>query len=587
MNESSSDKYSNWLLIKDLIRFIRPYKGRFLIGTLMRLTSDIGWLFPAYALGSILNFLTEYKIGNDISPIYPVFTIWIIVSIWRFTGNQWSKNFIYRIAEQAKIDLYNQTVKHMLISDTAWHEKENTGNKMKRIQEGAEGVNKLIRVWVNNIIVIVVNLLGAAIILFYKAPLFGVIFGVFIIVNIILLKLLTPQAIRAAKRVSETEESYAGLSYEMISNVRTVKISRAQGNLQKKLEEVGRKLSEVVYIRIKKFRIREIVIGNASQVFRLGGSMLVVYGITKGWYEVGLFVMYYSYFNAAWSSLDEVSSVSQDISVSRISIGRVKKLLAAPALELVKPGERKFPKQWESLNFKNVTFGYGENEILKNISLEVKRGEKVGIVGLSGAGKSTLFKLLLKEYENYTGEILVGNSSIKEIGHAEYFKNVAVVLQETEVFNFSLRDNVTIANIDKEKDDKLLKKALGTSHVLDFIHKLPEREDTFIGEKGVKLSGGEKQRLGIARAIFKRPQILLLDEATSHLDVESEKDIQESLHEFFKEVTAIVIAHRLTTVREMDKIVVVEDGRILEEGSFSELQEKKGRFFELWEKQKI
>jgi ATP-binding cassette subfamily B protein len=161
------------------------------------------------------------------------------------------------------------------------------------------------------------------------------------------------------------------------------------------------------------------------------------------------------------------------------------------------------------------------------------------------------------------------------------------VLQETEVFNFTLRQNIVLANSEESANNELFEKSLHIAHVTDFLSKLPEGADTLIGEKGVKLSGGEKQRLGIARAVFKQPQILLLDEATSHLDVESEEKIRTSLHEFFQSVTAVVIAHRLTTLREMDRIIVIEDGKIMEEGSFDELYQKQGRFYELWEKQKL
>jgi ABC-type multidrug transport system fused ATPase/permease subunit len=221
------------------------------------------------------------------------------------------------------------------------------------------------------------------------------------------------------------------------------------------------------------------------------------------------------------------------------------------------------------------------------MSLEVKRGEKIGVVGLSGAGKSTLFKLLLKEYESFTGAITFDSTPIQHIKKSDYFNHVAVVLQDTEVFNFSLKDNVTVAN-DAEKDnEELLQRSLDIAHVTDFLHKLPHGTDTVIGEKGVKLSGGEKQRLGIARAIFKQPQLLLLDEATSHLDLESEEKIKDSLHTFFENVTAIVIAHRLTTIKAMDKIIVIENGQLVEQGNFDELYKKQGRFFELWEKQKL
>jgi ABC-type multidrug transport system fused ATPase/permease subunit len=161
------------------------------------------------------------------------------------------------------------------------------------------------------------------------------------------------------------------------------------------------------------------------------------------------------------------------------------------------------------------------------------------------------------------------------------------VLQDTEVFNFSLKENILLANATHANDFRLLKKALAVAHVDDFVGGLPHGIDTLIGEKGVKLSGGQRQRLGIARAIFKDPQLLFLDEATSHLDLESEEKIRDSLAHFFRGVTAVVIAHRLTTIRAMDRIVVMEQGRILEVGSFDELYEKRGRFWELWEKQRL
>jgi ABC-type multidrug transport system fused ATPase/permease subunit len=160
-------------------------------------------------------------------------------------------------------------------------------------------------------------------------------------------------------------------------------------------------------------------------------------------------------------------------------------------------------------------------------------------------------------------------------------------LQDTEVFNFRLRDNITLANIKDANDEKRLQQAIEVAHVTDFLGKMPQGLDTEIGEKGIRLSGGEKQRVGIARAVFKQPDLLFLDEATSHLDLESEEKIRDSLHCFFQSVTAVVIAHRLSTIKEMDRIIVLEEGRIIEEGPFEELYAKKGRFHELWEKQKF
>jgi ATP-binding cassette subfamily B protein len=246
-----------------------------------------------------------------------------------------------------------------------------------------------------------------------------------------------------------------------------------------------------------------------------------------------------------------------------------------------------FPLQWQSLTIKNLSFTYSDDIVLDNIDIQIKKGEKVGIVGLSGAGKSTLFKLLLKEYENYEGEIFVGEVSLKTIKKSSYVKHIAAVLQETEVFNMSLKQNIVLANNDEVDNESLFGIALDVAHVRDFLPKLKNGVETLIGEKGVKLSGGERQRLGIARAVFKQPEILFLDEATSQLDSESEQKIQDSLKKFFKNVTAVVIAHRLSTVKEMDRIIVIEGGKIIEEGTFDKLYTNNGRFRDFWDKQKI
>ena len=320
-----------------------------------------------------------------------------------------------------------------------------------------------------------------------------------------------------------------------------------------------------------------------ASLFRIGVIFYIAYFVFYGHYEVGFIVVFSTYFDKLWENIREFTDISQDTIVARQSIARMYELIGK---EIPKDESTKsFPKDWQTLSIENLSFSYGENDALKNISFKVEKGQKVGVVGLSGAGKSTLFKLLVRERADYTGDIKIDDVSIKDIYANEFYENVSIVPQDTDVFNFSLKDNITIAQPEKENDSELLERSMTIGHVKDFLHKLTSGVDTLIGERGVKLSGGERQRLGIARAIFKEPSILLLDEATSHLDLESEEKIKDSLHTFFENVTAIVIAHRLTTIREMDKIVVIEDGSIIEQGSFDQLMQNKSRFYDLWQKQ--
>jgi ATP-binding cassette subfamily B protein len=333
--------------------------------------------------------------------------------------------------------------------------------------------------------------------------------------------------------------------------------------------------------------VRAAALNLWAQTFRVGISAFIVWGIVQGRYEVGFLILFYSYFGYVWISLERLSDITLDFVVSRYNLLRMKQILDVPAGIDREDGKCAFPQDWQRITMEGVSFSYGDKDVLHDVSLTVRRGERIGIVGISGAGKSTLFKLFLKEHEHYSGTISIDDVLLKDISRSSFFGAAAVVLQDTEVFNFTLRENIIMANPDRAGDEDLLHRALEVAHITDFLPRLPDGLETVIGEKGIKLSGGEKQRVGIARAIFKDPQMLFLDEATSHLDLESEEKIRDSLHQFFQSVTAVVIAHRLTTIREMDRIIVIEDGRIIEEGSFELLRAKKGRFNELWEMQKL
>jgi ATP-binding cassette subfamily B protein len=250
--------------------------------------------------------------------------------------------------------------------------------------------------------------------------------------------------------------------------------------------------------------------------------------------------------------------------------------------------QQEYPHQWKKLIISHVGFSYRNRHILKDISITINRGEKVGIVGLSGAGKSTLFKLLLDLYETYEGTIMLDNVSLKDIRRQSYIDHVSVVLQDTELFDMSLQDNIKIARTSSSSDDReSLADSVHRAHLGEVVSELPKGLDTLIGEKGFKLSGGQRQRLGIARALYRQPDILLLDEATSHLDAHSEKEIQRAIEENIGQFTCLVIAHRLSTIKAMDKIVVLEHGEVVEIGSFSELLKKKGHFAAMWKEQKI
>lgn len=577
-------QYSNRSLVRDIWQFLKSYKWRFFSATFFRLVSDSANLYPAYGFALVINFFSNYNSGDSLRYFWIIMAAMIIAYFVRYGFRFIAKLHGYQVAEKVAIDSQIAMIQHLSFLDVAWHEKENAGNKLKRIQKGASGLNKILRMWINNFIEIGINFVGMIYILSRFDKLVGLTMIIFLVTYFLIAYFMMKKASDASQQVDIIEEEVSGLMFQVLNNIRSVKVLAIVGRIMEMIEAQTKGLFEKIKERIFHFQIRSTTLNFWMITFKMGTIVLIVYGILNGKYEVGILVLFNGYFNSLAKSVDELAEVSQDLVVCKYGIARMKRTLDVPICIDDEKDKIKLPDNWKKIIVKNLSFAYGKNNVLNNVSFEIKRGEKIGIVGLSGAGKSTLIKLLLKENENFKGGISFDELPIQKISKKSYFEQVGVVLQDTEVFNFTLRDNITISGT-ANGDDKKLADALDIAHVADFIHKLPKGLDTFIGEKGIKLSGGERQRLGIARAVYKQPKILFLDEATSHLDLESEEKIKDSLHKFFQKVTAVVIAHRLTTIREMDKILVIEKGEVVEFGNFDELYTRKGRLYEFWEKQ--
>ena len=236
------------------------------------------------------------------------------------------------------------------------------------------------------------------------------------------------------------------------------------------------------------------------------------------------------------------------------------------------------------VDFKNISFGYEPNRvILKNFNLSVKSGQNVAIVGTSGSGKSTIGRLMFRFYDINEGELLVDGNNIKDVTQSSLHSQIGIIPQDTVLFNDTIYYNIAYGNLNADEDSVIA--AAKSAKIHNFISNLPDGYETTVGERGLKLSGGEKQRVGIARTLLKNPPILLLDEATSSLDTETENDIQENLYAMLKERTVISIAHRLSTIANNDLIVVLEHGEIVESGSHKELLAMKGRYSKMWSNQ--
>ena len=587
VQENAFEKnYTNIQMLRDVWRFLSPYKGKVILATVVRACSDGVWLYAAWAFAEMVTFCTRYVPGDSLRPITLLFLGWIVMVLIRIFGQHFARISAFIASDRAALDAQISAMQQLCALDMAWHEHENTGNKVKRIGRGGESIDKLMRMWINTVIEITITFVGSLVVIALTDRWIALVTCVFLSAYSVLSYRTLVATRAAAQEVNAKEEELGGAVFEGMNTIRTLKVL----NLSRPFLHRISALSDEVFVKVQRRIVtsqgRKILLNFCSNVFRIIALIVIVIGVLHGTYGVGFLVLFNFYFGRVIDMMGTISETAQEALMAKLGMARMMEVLQTPAYPEGKDAVRNFPKVWEKISVRNLSFSYGGDEILHDISFDLRRGERLGLVGLSGAGKSTLFKLLLKENEEYTGEIFVDDIPLRSIKKSSYYQKATVVLQETEVFNFSLRENVAIAN-PKKKNEVALKKALDIAHVTSFLHRLPQGIETMIGEKGVKLSGGERQRVGIARAVFKEPEILFLDEATSHLDVESEEKIQESLHVFFKNVTALVIAHRLTTIKEMDRILVLESGRIIESGTFAELYDRKGRFFELWEKQKL
>lgn len=240
------------------------------------------------------------------------------------------------------------------------------------------------------------------------------------------------------------------------------------------------------------------------------------------------------------------------------------------------------------IEFQNIDFGYDsennqKNLLFQNFSFSIQAGEKVALVGESGSGKTTITKLLFRFYENFSGKILFDNKDSKEILLSSLRSQISLVPQRPELFHRTIRENLSFAKPDAT--DTEISEALKKALAFDFVENLPEKMETLVGERGVKLSGGEAQRIAIARSFLENAPIVVLDEATSALDSITEQEIQAGIFDLIADKTAIVIAHRLSTILKMDRIIVMENGKILEEGTHQYLLEKNGKYSEMWKHQ--
>ncbi len=381
--------------------------------------------------------------------------------------------------------------------------------------------------------------------------------------------------------VNKYSNKASGYTADIITNYSNVKLFNQTTTEIKKLEE---KNEVIRLLSLKSWRFGILFFGIQGLLFivlEVGLNYLAITLYQKGVLTVGDFVLIQSYIVMIMMSVWNLGRSMQRLYESMADATEMTEIIEREVEVVDIPNAKKLKVNKGEINFEKISFGYKENaKIFENFSLKIKDNEKLALVGPSGSGKSTVIKLLLRMYNLYEGEITVDNQNVANITKESLWKNIAFVPQDPALFHRTLFENIAYGKKDATKEE--VYEAAKKAYAHDFILSLKKGYDTEVGERGIKLSGGERQRVAIARAILKNAPILIMDEATSSLDSESEQLIQKALENLMKEKTVIVIAHRLSTVAKMDRVVVMEKGKIVEEGTHSELIKTKGLYAKLW-----
>ncbi|MGB2933574.1 MAG: ABC transporter ATP-binding protein/permease [Methyloceanibacter sp.] len=540
----------------------------------------------------VVDLLTGEASGKEIATIgiavTPVFLIIaygvgrVLMVLFAQLRDVWFTN----VSQNAVRQLANRTFSHLHALSLRFHLERRTGGLNRVIERGVTGVDTIVRMAVLNSIPTAVELVMISGLIAYY---FGWVYVVVVLATVVLYVTFTFWAsewrIAIRRDMNESDTEAHSKAVDSLLNYETVKYF---GN-----EELEGRRFDASMARYEKAAIRtytSLGVLNSGQavIFTTGMVVCMVLaagGVARGTLTIGDFVMINAILMQLYLPLNFMGMVYREIKQGLIDIETMFALLQEPAEIVDRPGAKPLRVDKGEVRFENVSFAYDpERPILKNISFEVPAGKMVAIVGPSGAGKSTISRLLFRFYELTGGRVLIDGQNISDVTQRSLRAALGMVPQDTVLFNDTIEYNIRYGKPDASEREVREAARLAQSH--DFIMTLPLGYDSLVGERGLKLSGGEKQRVAIARTILKSPPILMLDEATSALDSHTEKEIQDALERVARERTSLVIAHRLSTVVHADNIIVLDHGEIVEQGTHLELLAKGGLYASLWTRQR-
>ena len=527
--------------------------------------------------------LDKVLVHRSMTTLEVITVAFVGVIFFEFILNLTRKYVFLHTTTKLDAKLGARIFKHLLSLPITYFESRKVGDTIARIREIDTIRNFLTNRTITVIVDFIFSIVFLVIMLVYSVKLSLVVMGIIFIIAVLFF-VITPEYKRRLDEKFYTGAKANSYLVESVTGIQTVKSLAIEGNIQKKWENV---LTDSVKASFNLSNISNTA-GSISELLRRFITIAILFlgvkEVIQGNMTVGQLIAFQMFAGQLVNPVINLVSVWHELQQALLSVDRIGDILNHPT-EIKTENSITLNKLAGSIKFLDVKFRYRPDApyVLKGISFDIKPGMCVGIIGKSGSGKSTIAKLIQRLYIPTEGEIYVDGIDIKHLNPVWLRKNIGVVLQENYLFSGTIRENIAMPMPDAPMELIINVAKIAGAH--EFISKLPEGYDTIVGERGSTLSGGQKQRIAIARALITNPQILIFDEATSALDYESEKIIQQNMKLIKEGRTVIIIAHRLTTVRDCDLIIAIDNGKIVEAGSFNRLMAKKGYFYNLYSQQ--
>src|SRR5882672_5833256 len=577
---SPSIARSDLSVVRRLLPYLWEFKGRVLLALSFLVVAKLANIGVPLLMKGIVDGLS-----GPASMIAVPVTLLAAYGLLRLSStlfNELRDIVFVNVAQRAMRRIALEVFHHLHALSLRFHLERQTGGLTRDIERGTRGISTLLSFMVFSVLPTLLEIALVTGFLIYKFDVwFGVITVAAIILYVALTFVISEWRTKHRRQMNELDSKANTKAIDSLLNYETVKYFGNEGYEAKRYDGNLQSYERAVVTSETSLGLLNAV---QAGVIALAVSLLMwraADGIVNGHLTLGDLVMVNALLIQLYIPLNFLGVMYREIKQAMVDMEKMFRLLSENREVEDKPGAPALAVRGGSVRFEYVDFSYdGRREILKDVSFEVPAGKKVAVVGTSGSGKSTLARLLFRFYDVNRGRITIDGQDLRDVTQESVRASLGVVPQDTVLFNDTIYYNISYGRPTATREE--VESAARVAHIAEFIARLPDRWETSVGERGLKLSGGEKQRVSIARTLLKNPPILVFDEATSALDSKTEKSIQAELAEISRDRTTLVIAHRLSTIVDADEILVLEHGEIAERGHFRDLLARNGRFAEMW-----